>query len=746
MLSASYMNYEDKNGNTCDAPIIKINKTCLDSIIGTVTIAKNIFYIYMNGKGEKFLIADKNGSGVIIKPKQKYIDEFWENIDDFERVLLNRETTPVYKSVFETPYFDGNGYYYTNKSYVWPTVGNDGFTPDLTTAAFNGYLTSLLSLAEFHDEYDSDNIWRMMTHESIKNLDWTHTSYEGENSDDFSEFNTKGIGAMMRVYGRQFDDIKRYADNIKYMTTISYDEKNNMPDYFLSDTVEQDGWESKNIQPYSMEDDSIEYKNINSVFFRRLALSSNYIQSLKGTRRGIEAILGMFGYKYDDGEKSVGTYSIDEHVIPFFSGLSYYESYRLRNYYNSVYEVPSTVHLMDGFPVALIPSEDGEFEEYLVPWHVKNGPNMYFQSKGGWGKLSEKKINLPNTLTTATTITSNGEIQIYSETQPYMKYANTVDEMLMISNTELYENIICYVAEFSNLKNEYIAMTGDEPDEYSHYFSLKNVALSTRCGFVSNSLYNCYGWKNITPSEIMECNTNDGKRVVYLESLISNHKGNNPHVGYGKYDDGEAYIENFINIFGELFEQGVFEYIKNDEKEDYDILANGYGFKTDGPIIDNKKCAFFLDYNDEAYRIKYNLPILVSYNGNEDVIDNWNSKNAIDANIKFPNTPDGVENVADETQAYGIMNLKNITINFNVGGNEFLKEYIQTVVFKYLESMIPSTAILEYRFDDESVYTVNKMAFNNGSFNIIRTAHAHIDSENENVTVWKEYPTPINEM
>ena len=78
-------------------------------------------------------------------------------------------------------------------------------------------------------------------------------------------------------------------------------------------------------------------------------------------------------------------------------------------------------------------------------------------------------------------------------------------------------------------------------------------------------------------------------------------------------------------------------------------------------------------------------------------------------------------------------------------GNEFLKEYIQTVVFKYLESMIPSTAILEYRFDNKTVYAFNEMNFNNGSFNAIRTAHAHIKNE-ENVTVWKEYPTPINEM
>jgi hypothetical protein len=92
-------------------------------------------------------------------------------------------------------------------------------------------------------------------------------------------------------------------DNIKYNNVVSYDEKNNVPDYFLSDIVENDGWEAKNISLDS---------EVNSIFLRRLALSSNYIQSMKGTRKGIEAILGMFGYYPYDGKK--GEYIITEYI------------------------------------------------------------------------------------------------------------------------------------------------------------------------------------------------------------------------------------------------------------------------------------------------------------------------------------------------------------------------------------------------------------------------------------------------
>ena len=745
ILAASYKNYVLGDGTTeCSCPVFTSKSTCLNSIIGSVEFGAGTFYVYMDGNGDKHLVTTKNtASGVIIKPKQEFVEKFWESLDDFERVLLNRDTTPVYKAVFETPYSNDNGFYYDNKSYIWPTVGNDGFTPDLTSGAFQGYLASLLSLAEFHDTYDTDNIWRMMTHESIKNLDWTHTSNDGETVEDLSDFDTKGISAMIRVYGRQFDDIKRYADNIKHSNSVSYDEKNNMPDYFLSDTVENDGWEAKCITPEASSTTDDYHNKVNSEFLRRMALSSNYIQSLKGTRRGIEVILGMFGYKYDnDSDGGLGTFTIEEKVATN-NYLDYEEAYKLRGYYESVYEVPDAPHFMDGFPVALVKYEHETegLKEYLIPWMEKGDKNFYFQSKGGWGKVSDKPINLQS-LTTATTIDSNGVIPIYGETQPYMKFADTIDDMLMINNKELYENMICYVADISDIEQEYTPGEGEDCSEYSHYFSLKNVALSTRCGFVSNDIYNCYGWKNVHPIEIMECNskenggTDDGKRVVYLESLRAEYKGNNPHAGFGHYDDGGSYLEKYTNLFKDAFEKGSFDHIKG--TEDYNKVANGYGFDIFDGITDNKKCAFFLDYSDSEKDIN-----LITVNEEDDITD-WNSKNYI--SLDFPDVATNIKNVADESQANGVMNVKNLIINFNIGGNTYFKNYIQTVVMKYLEEMIPSTAILEYRFDNKVAFESTELPYGSGSFEFIRTAHAAVSRDDDSVTIWREYPIPISEM
>ena len=747
VLAASYMNYVDSNGKDISAPSPNITGNCPNSIIGTVNVGGKDLEIFMDGEGKKYLVTSgDSGGGVIIKPKQSFIDEFWSTMDDFERVLLNRDTTPVYKAVFETPYFDETGYYYENKSYVWPTI--DGFTPDITTGAFQGYLESLISLATFHDEFDSDNIWRMMTHESIKNLDWTYNTRKGDDETDLTDFDTKGIGAIMRIYGRQFDDIKRYADNIKNSNTLSYDEKSNAPDYFLSDTIENDGWEAQHSAPFTDNANVVSatvkslgltlYTSgktsgfVNASFQRRLALSSNYIQSMKGTRRGIETILGMFGYQLDSATtatSAAGYFNINEYVALANSGLSYDDGCEIRSYGDNPYEDDDLPHLMYGYPVAVIEPGDDKIPRYMVPWFDKSigGKTFYFQSKGGWGKRASKLINLPK----LTSLTELSGITIYGETQPYMRFAKNIDEMLGQNKSDLYEGIICYVTDISTIERDYTLGYGEKLDDCSHYFSLVNVALSTHCGFLQNDIYNCYGWKQITNTEISEMTTVEGKKVVYLESLTTDYKGNNPHIGYGKYDDGSEYIEHFTHLFKKTFEMGLYDRWKEEAPSVYESAAT-FGFKV-CEVLDNKKCAYFHDYESSEVWI----------GSGETLCSGWNS--TVASGVTFPDTPTGIT-IADESQANGIINIKKLVINFGTSNNVHLKNYIQNVVLKYLEQMIPSTAILEYRFDNKSTNETSGSDLSSVAFNFIRTAHAAITKDDPTITVWREYPTPINEL
>ena len=758
VLAASYMHYKDGDTELTSPPTFSSVSTCPNSIIGNVSINNKTFPVYMDAEGKKYLL--DNGSEIDLKPKQEIIDAFWDSLDDFERVLLNRDTTPIYKATFETPYSDETGYYYKNKSYIWPTI--DGFTPDISTGNFQGYLASLVNLATFHDEYDSDNIWRMMTHESIKNLNWTFTSEKDGMDVDMSDIDSEGIGAMIRIYGRQFDDIKRYADNIKMSNSVSYDEKNNMPDYFLSDTVENDGWEAQNTTPFVGEStDSLSgYTSgktsafVNSSFLRRLALSSDYIQSMKGTRRGIETILGLFGYIATSAETSTkGEFSIKEYVAIISSALPYTEAYTIRTMGGDYVNVDEETNFMKGYPVAVVkPATSGESTEssyYLVPWYDKNQAYdypFYFQGNGGWGKRAQKILSNGKLLT-------NDLVDIYGETQPYMKYATTIEDMLSFDYTTLVENTICYVTDISTIEKDYAASPSDkEKEDFSHYFILKNKILAGYCGFVNNDLYNCYGWRNIYKSEIENLN-GDGPKVAYLESLIADYKGNNPHVGYGHYDDGEEYLYHYQNLFNGMFKDGKFDYLEqNNEyigglnasgKQIYERLSKGdYGFKLKAEVEDNKKCNYYIDRTNTESRLK---PL-------DDTADKieWSYPSGLTEfnpegiTVNLEEIKDNTGGILDESQANGLINVKKLVINFGVSGDTDMIKYLQTVVFKYLEQMIPSTAILEYRFDGKgpnakSIETQDP----SGAFSFIRTAHAVLDESNENTIIWEEYPTTL---
>lgn len=744
----------------------------------------NGFFIYLDGNGKKHLLAItgstyKNGK-VILKPKAQFIDAFWSSLDDFEKVLLDKTTNPIYKARLETPYIENYKHLYKMKTYSWPVVDEIG-TPDLTTGSFTSYISSLMKIAEYYDEYESDNLWRMMTHEAIKNLDWTFTRGNDDEFISSTEIDGSRLQAMLRVESRLFDDIKRYADNIKSINTISYDERNNLPDYFLSDNVELSGFEAKDVCQFSGITSDVIYSSttisgktdeeVNCDFLRRLALSSKYIMSMKGTRRGIEAILGMFGYKnasdtQGESSRAAGTYELDEYIAVARNFPTYDEMTSLRILAENEYpNIDNNDDMMIGYPVAVVSPATENPVYYLVPWVDHKGEylnNIYFQEKGGWGRVHKKEINLSISKTTEIN-DEDFEFNIYSETAPYMVYVSDLNELVSLSNSRVYEGMVCYVTDISDIYTIYSAETdynevigGEVPStassnthvvqqesdrgispppgnlvqadplrDFSHYFILKNKALSNYVGFVHTDAYHCYGWKNILLREFKNTHptTVDGLKVLYLESLELNNKGNNPHCGYGNYDDGARYIEKFNRLFGTAVDSGLYDYLKDgspEDRADYQRVVNA-GFEVESGIKDNKKCHYFV--KDDGGEI-----ILGKSSSIDSSIEELHTNYGIGSNnfeLKFIGCENGenhdvsvteggdysvFENPEhgkkyEEAAAFSVINVKNFVITFHTGGNRYLEQYIKKVVLVYLNEMIPSTTILRYKFDDGNTHT-----------------------------------------
>lgn len=205
-----------------------------------------VIYLIDTAKNEK-LFKD-NGFKYKIRPKQSHIDAFFKSLDDFENILINPLSSPKYTATFNLLAENEYGYYTYLDSFTFPTTYG-GYNLGSHGPAFDSYVESLASIGEFYDERFSDNVYRSLTHEAIKNFDWTK---QYKNDEEESDEDGNRVGKMLRIFGRQADDILAYVNNIAYYKTVTYDNINNLPDYFLSDELSIHGWDVKQVIPYSL--------------------------------------------------------------------------------------------------------------------------------------------------------------------------------------------------------------------------------------------------------------------------------------------------------------------------------------------------------------------------------------------------------------------------------------------------------------------------------------------------------------
>ena len=177
----------------------------------------------------------------IIEPNKEAIDSYFNSLEGFERKLLTRDTKPYYRNVFKVPYQLSNGAYaLVDRVFVWPSTD---YCIDIESIQYTTFLNSLMDAGALYDEVYSDCIWRCMTHESIKNFDWT---YRREYSENDAQDNIEGGERMMEVlryHGRIYDEAKRYVDGIRMTNNVTYNGYDNMPDAEISDKNDIKGWD-----------------------------------------------------------------------------------------------------------------------------------------------------------------------------------------------------------------------------------------------------------------------------------------------------------------------------------------------------------------------------------------------------------------------------------------------------------------------------------------------------------------------
>lgn len=707
------------------------NATCDDNLTGK-TIATAVtsgvtIYTYLMGGKTYLYYTDSFNEGLRIRPNDDVVEEYFATIDEFEYVLLNRDSKPLYMSNFDTPYETDKGNFYKKETYIWPSKYN--WNPDIESIGYENYVERLISLAEFHDEHDSNNIWRSMTHEAIKNLDWTFVRENGDDIEDLSKIDSSKIEIFLQLYGRQFDGLKRYIDTIKYSNQVSYNEKNNLPDYCLTDSVGNSGWDVKPLIATGKSEfySDILYNNMskgyseveaNNNFMRNLKLNSRYILSNKGTREGIAALLGLLGIYRDE-------YEINEHVA-IAKGNDTQEGYChfVSGLTNMIYPNAEDIEFVNMKKDSLLDDYAGDVYEgigvkevtantegqyygktYVVPWYVngkKYDNGMYFQCDGGWGKIKSNfyPLNI-NVDCTPITAFSPTQIGIYEETQNYLKFASDLNEMLDFTNSVIKKGMIVYVTDIENAAN--YGFTGND---LSHYFVLENKDKSTTAN----------GWHAVTQTELDNASTEYAERIIYLESIRESTEGNNSHTGEGHYDDGKSYVNKLNSIFGGAIENND---LTRFTQADIKSAITKYTFNIETGYKDNKKCWYFGKGNGE-------------WLGPEDESEGPD-RDGMKYRDDVVNPEEGPK--SDEPSANSIVNLKNIDIifyyPFDEEGKTILplkadfEKYLLNVVMPYLEQVIPSTTIMTYDIMDKSGGTPSPTVANVTSMDSISTPEGY---------------------
>lgn len=716
-----------------------------------VTINSLVVHVYyINGN---FVYLTDNPYPISIRPKDSVIEEYFLGLRGFKAQLLRQDTKPFYSNKFITPVEFNFRWYYPEKMYIWPS---NGYCININGIGFTNFVNNLIEMGEKFDELWTDNIYRSMTHESIKNFDWTYSRgyYEGEEQDNI--YGGERMMKILRIFGRVFDDIKAYIDTIQYTNNITYDKIKNQPEALMSDSLDLKGvsivntiggdyninsvvskdflntltkeksWIGNGVSMhkkwYQTKNSTDVYPDImDNEFMRRFNLSASHIMRTKGTKHSIEMIMGLFGFGDDDFTITEEAYYVTDEkdkngiirfdecidgkidgkqngadwtkeVIDWTNVTSHTKGKAISEinankdlellYYNDPFSgVPLNTILLGH-----------ENIPYIVPYYKQNvvyDGNLAFQGMGGWGKNIKKND----------TDTSDDCFD-YQETLSYLKVATSIGEMLSLNPHTVKEGDIYYVLNLENYteydaKPPYIEKDGKCVLSVSHYFVLvdpytpnkfsswRNIVVKPKNKFDFDMVeetdlqvvYDEWDYKDYTFAF---------KNLVYLENIVSTNVGNNPHVGYGIYDDGKEYIEymkkpfkysidrRLINDFNyesiaELVKFDI-NHITDEETPDCKLRISLYKEDKDGVEILDKK--WFI--NTKVVTIESKIESKPSYKVIKDFTEGSNEYH--------------IGDILDENKG------EDKCVEYYLFDN-----YFKTVILPYLMQVVPSTTILKLK-------------------------------------------------
>jgi hypothetical protein len=181
-----------------------------------------------------------------------------------------------------------------NKILTWKLNGY--WNLDIYSNEFDKYLSDLQKISESLDSYKSNLISRFLITGSFKEFDTPDQKVE----------------KILQIYGRSFDEVKKFIDALANMNSVNYVVANDIPSQLLTNLAQTLGL-NPNISPITNESFLTSVFNpnggqiykgqskpdtpteLNYQYYRNLILNASYMFKSKGTRKSIEYIMRFIG-------------------------------------------------------------------------------------------------------------------------------------------------------------------------------------------------------------------------------------------------------------------------------------------------------------------------------------------------------------------------------------------------------------------------------------------------------------------
>lgn len=272
-------------------------KTSLDEypIIGFTGITENNPNVYLKVDGFPFSNSATTATTTTyhIKPNEFKVESFFNNLNTFEANLLNRLTLPLYTSNYKYSVETEQGNIIdTEMSISWPI--SDGYNLDFDSERYIDFVDNLLTIADNNDGINTNLISRFFVSESIHDFDTSD----------------QRVGNTLKIYGREFDEVKKYIDGISNANVVSYDGVRNTPDGVIKNLAKVLGWdlissitEVDLLNNYILSNNSTfdgHQRGLTPIeaeveMLRRIILNTPWLWKSKGTRKAVEFLFKFIG-------------------------------------------------------------------------------------------------------------------------------------------------------------------------------------------------------------------------------------------------------------------------------------------------------------------------------------------------------------------------------------------------------------------------------------------------------------------